>query len=333
MLSLLSGAVHKATNILCLWEEINRVVCSVAMDCLGEFFEKLDQELVKEYTEKKGWRLENKETRTIMTPYGPVSFTRHFMYDTKGKGQYPLDKVLGIVPYMRVSPDIWGKVVRIATSPGMTYRLTSEVLNVLTGASISHTTVKNFVDKAGASQEAIDQQERSMLFEEGEIPKESPNVDQLFVEYDGLYVKGIDGNIEIKNKVSYTGWGEDGKRRNLENRRVFSSVEAAEDFMEGSYVDICSHHNIEASEIIVNGDGAQWIGNHLESLFVRNKVIRQLDPFHVKRAIQRGLRKQPELMLELEKAIKARNRKKAEIVIETSLGNTGCPREKKEYKI
>ena len=333
IISDLSEVVQKSKNTMDLWENMIRHLREQMVKWLGEYLEKLDQELVKEYVKNRGYRCENKSERTLETWIGKVTFTRHLLYDKDGEPHYVLDKVLGLVPRMRISPDIWKTVAEMATSPGMTYRLTAKIMKEISGISMSHSTVGRFVREAGEAQEKWDEKQRKEIFEKGKVPK-APSIERLFCEVDGLYVKGIKKSIEIKSMVNYTGWEQVEKNRwSLVNRHIYATVESSEAFWEGSYSAIRNQYDLEEAEIVVNGDGAVWIGKNLDHTFSEaSQVIRQLDPFHVKRSIQRGLRKQPELRSLLEEAITKGERERAEAVIDTSLGNAESPREEKRIR-
>jgi hypothetical protein len=333
IISGLSEIVQKSKNTMEVWENAIRYLRDEMMGLLGEYFEKLDQELVKEYVKKKGYRCENKSERTVDTWIGKVTFTRHLLYDKKDKPHYVLDEVLGLKPRMRMSPDIWKTVAEIATSPGQTYRMTSKIMKDVSGISMSHTTVGRLVKEAGKAQENWDEKQREEIFEKVKVP-EAPPIDRIFCEVDGLYVKGIGKSIEIKSMVNYTGWEQVEKNRwSLANRHVYATVEPSEDFWEGSYTYIRNQYDLEGAEVVVNGDGAAWIGKNLDHTFAEaSHVIRQLDPFHVKRSIQRGLRKQPELRNLLEEAITKGDQGRAEAVIDTSMGNAECSREEKRIQ-
>lgn len=61
------------------------------------------------------------------------------MYDKNGKAQYPVDEAIGLKTRKRYSPDLMMLGAEIATAPGMTYRLASEVTQKLAGITIRHT--------------------------------------------------------------------------------------------------------------------------------------------------------------------------------------------------
>jgi hypothetical protein len=333
ILSSLSEVVHRSSNSIELWEGLCKTLITYAAEILEEFLNELDKELFDEIISKNvGCKSGGKTLRTIQTLLGPITFKRHLIYDASQNPSYPLDKALGIVPRMRFSPDLWGKIAEIATSAGMTYRLTADTLNTLSGIGISHTTVKRLVDTAGKAQEMMDEDLRNKIFEKAEIPDAS-SIKQIFCEVDGLYVKGIKGKIEIKNQVSYTGWERDGKRCKLRDKQMFSTVESADAFWEGSYAKLRHRYDLEGSEVVVNGDGAEWIGSHIEDTFYgASKIIRQLDPFHVQRAIKRGL-KDLELRRELEKSVKNKDINRTKAIIDTALGNAATPQEEKKITI
>lgn len=255
------------------------------------------------------------------------------MYDQKGKAHYPVDEAIGLKPRKRYSPDLMMIGAELATAPGMTYRLASEATQKLAGVTISHTTFNSLVKEAGEAQAAMDAHKRDQIFEEMEIP-EAPSVEHLHCEADGLYVKGKDKSIEIKNMINYTGWQGNGQRVSLMDRQIFSTVETVDDFWEKGYATIRHQWDLLDAHVATNADAASWISKErVEDVFSEaSSVIRQLDPFHVKRSLRRGLSRQPRLIPLAEQAIRKQDQDTFKAVVDTAMGNAETEREEKRIE-
>lgn len=70
------------------------------------------------------------------------------MYGKNGKSHYPVDEAIGLKA-RKDSPDLMIMVAELATAPGITYRLASEVSKKLAGIKISPTTLNSLVEEAG----------------------------------------------------------------------------------------------------------------------------------------------------------------------------------------
>uniref|UniRef100_UPI000B1D2979 ISLre2 family transposase n=1 Tax=Alicyclobacillus mali (ex Roth et al. 2021) TaxID=1123961 RepID=UPI000B1D2979 len=134
---------------------------------------------------------------------------------------------------------------------------------------------------------------REKVFEQGEVPSGTSKVETLFVEADGVYVRGRraeDGqsHFELKVAVAYEGKQEQGReRRALMNRQVVVGTEEAERFWEGA---VASFGRVwdwaSVKRCWVGADGAEWAKKGVEML---PGARYRLDPFHLRRAIAGAL--------------------------------------------
>ncbi|WP_187119684.1 ISLre2 family transposase [Numidum massiliense] len=319
--------------MLSFWESLRIRLMEVMADLFGEFLEQLDQMMTTHYKEKYGWKSERLDSREFTSFFGTVSYKRHLMYDRNGNAHYPVDEAIGLKRRKRYSPDLMMLGAELAAAPGMTYRLASEVTQKLAGITISHTTFQRLVKEAGEAQAVMDAEKRDRIFEDTVIPN-SPSVKHLYCEADGLYVKGRGKGIEIKNMLAYTGWEQNGQRVSLTDRHVFSTVESVDDFWEIGYAAIRHRWDLSHTHVATNADAASWISEErVQNTFSEaTSVVRQLDPFHVKRSIRRGLSRQPRLIPQIEKAISEKNKDRFKAVIDTAQGNAETEREEKRIE-
>ena len=330
----IAAILEQSADMLSFWEVFRVRMMDMIADQLGEFLEYLDQALVEYYRDHDGWKSERSDQRQFTCFFGTVTYRRHLMYDKNGQAHYPVDEAIGLKPRKRYSPDVMMIGAELATAPGMTYRLAADVTKKLAGITISHTSFQRLVKEAGEAQAAMDTEKRDQIFEDITIP-EAPPTQHLYCEADGLYVKGKDKGIEIKNMLAYTGWEQNGRRVSLTDRHIFSTVESVDAFWEKGYAVIRHRWDLSGAHIATNADAASWISEErVHDMFSEAaSVVGQLDPFHVKRSIRRGLSRQPKLIPLLEDAITEHNRdRRFKAVVDTALGNAKTEREEKRIE-
>ena len=329
----IGGILEQSNDMLAFWESLRIEMNQWIAEQLGVFLEQLDEELTEYYKRNHGWRSERKDQRQFTCFFGTVTFKRHLMYDKRGRAHYPVDEAIGLKPRRRYSPDLMMMGAEVATAPGMTYRLASELTQKLAGLTISPMTFNSLVKEVGEAQEKMDTYKRDRIYEEMAIPQ-APTVDHLFSEADGLYVKGKKKGIEIKNMITYTGWETNGQRVSLTDRQMFSTVESVDDFWEKGYATIRHQWDLTGSHVATNADAASWVSKErVEEIFSEaQSVVRQLDRFHVKRSLRRGLSRQPRLIPMAERAIQKRDRDSFKAIVDTALGNAEIEKEEKRIK-
>lgn len=329
----IASILEQSSDMLSFWETLRVKMMGIIADQLGEFLEQLDQALVAYYKTYYGWKSERCDQRQFTCFFGPVTYRRHLMYDKNGNAHYPVDEAIGLKPRKRYSPDVMILGAELATAPGMTYRLASEATKRLAGIPISHTTFQRLVREAGEAQAAMDTRKRDQLFEDITIP-EAPSTQHLYCEADGLYVKGKGKSIEIKHMIAYTGWEHNGSRVSLTDRQTFSTVASGEDFWEKGFAVIRHRWDLTGSHIATNADAASWISTErvAEIFSEAASITHQLDRFHVKRSIRRGLSRQPKLIPLLEEAITQQNQDRFKAVIDTAIGNAETEGEEKRIE-
>jgi len=132
------------------------------------------------------------------------------------------------------------------------------------------------------------------VFEEGVIPEsEGRIVPYLLVEGDGTNIalqREEERRAEVKIGIAYEGWQLVGKDRYaLKGKTTYAGVMSGQQFWEGFSVALAGKYDLDKiGQVIVGGDGAEWVKNGAEVL----GGLYQLDRFHLLRALRGGLREE-----------------------------------------
>jgi hypothetical protein len=160
---------------------------------------------------------------------------------------------------------------------------------------ISHTTIHNFSRKAADSHIAEEGKEVNALFEDGVIPEsEGKVVPYLVVEADGVSValqREQGRRAEVRVGIAHEGWQQISKERyRLKEKSVYSGIMKGDRFWEGFLLALArKYHLDQIAKVIIGGDGAPWVKEGARLL----GGLYELDRFHLKRALHRGLADEP----------------------------------------
>jgi len=277
-------------------QQLFRQLCKAGCGILSETLQNIDQKIMEERDpgvyENLGFRATHVDT--IM---GRVDFKRreYSYYDEEGQKRYKylLDDEIHMFNVGKMSAALIEVVTSQLTVEA--YRPAANAVNIMTGITLSHGSIWNITQKLG---EVIreDEDRKTALHESGEITGKK-EVEVLFEEADGVYLKlqGKDRKRfgkarELKVAVTYEGWRKNGKKRfSLAGKRVCSSFEDSKNFKKRKEGMVAYEYNTDEIKMrIQNGDGAAWI-HDLDD----ETTISQLDPFHVKRALVKGIQDKP----------------------------------------
>lgn len=287
-----------------------KIACEFANEILRNMLEEYDKQ-VMDNRDTSVYRHKGKETTTIKAKTGLVEYTRT-KYLTKNedgtnKCIYLTDELLHIKEMGQISSGIIELVVKNIAE--VSYRVCAEMINNMTGLSISGVAVWNIVQQLG---EEIKQYEKEKVeaFQEDKLKageKESPTVYQ---EADGImiYTQGKDRieqiekykkehpneevpkkvrNIEIKLGMTYEGWQEIGKNRYaLVGKEFVAGYMTGEEMADITNANLHSKYDMSKVELrVLNSDGGSWIKKLLTA-----KAIYQADSYHLKEKISTHVR-------------------------------------------
>lgn len=187
--------------------------------------------------------------RMLMTLCGPVQVQRRYYHCSScGTGHVPWDAAQGLSS-RQTTPAV--KLMACELAAHLSYADTVRVLERTTGLALEESSVELIVEEVGGRvREAEDAQMRLALA--GEIATAQQAPDRLYVGVDGAYAH-IDGAWhEVKVGVVYDEVG---------HKWYLSAREPAEQFGERVYAASAAAGVEAAAEVVVIGDGAEWIWN------------------------------------------------------------------------
>jgi len=258
----------------------------------------LDDQILKTRN-KSQYRSKGFRILTVKTIMGEVELPRR-IYQTQndqGGGVHIclLDQAIGLSTVGKFSMGVISRIGEVITESS--YRATADAISHMTGQRMSHSGVWNVVQAVGGKLREVDQrraQEVKALSGSGKR-----QIKVLQEEFDGVWIhmQGADrpkkGNREMKVSCAYEGvrcTGVDKHKKpiyELVNPAYLSGFEGAEKFYERKEGLLGSRYNMDEIEMrLHNGDGADWVAGFGEKS--GEEIHRQLDPFHIQRAIKRS---------------------------------------------
>lgn len=259
-----------------LFQQLQLMFAEIMVRCLEEM-----DKWIMENRDHARYRL--RDTRKVMmsTSFGEITFARRLYQDREtGAYVYLLDQALSFDGQSGISPRLEEWAVELATM-GPSYHEAARQIEALLGyQAISHETIR---------QRLIARSEQAAA-----APEEKKAAKVLFVEVDGLYTKlqrSKRRGKENRIAVIHEGWERNGTRVQLRNKRHYLHTGSGETFWEGFGEFLVEHYDVdEATWLVVNGDGADWIGQ-CTSYF--HRCIYTLDRFHIARDLKQYLRDLP----------------------------------------
>jgi len=241
----------------------------------------------------QSFKVECLKEHRVSTVFGDIRIRRRLYRASNGEHRFLLDEKMGLDKGCHVSP----KVKELATfiSSHFPFHRSEEILRAILPSGISHTTIHRLAGKLTAPYIEAEKREIEEVFSAGVIPKsEGKTVPYLFVEADGTMIalqKEKARRAEVKVGIAYEGWREVSKDRyKVTEKTAYSGIMDGDRFWEGFSLALAKKYDLSRiGKVIVGGDGASWVKEGAGFL----GGIYQLDKFHLKRAIHRGLANDP----------------------------------------
>ena len=234
---------------------------------LAACYEKKDAQLLADKAGRKaaGLVVERRgDVRHVVTQLGVVTYHRTYYACRQGGYSYPIDKVVGLENYQRISNTVALEVVESARE--MSYAKAAEHV---CGGLVSKQTVMHKIREAAPVREPVTQKKVAVLH----------------VDADEDHVKLQTGESRIIPLVSvYEGIERNGKRGICKN--VFRCSEFGkkpEDLWENVLTEIERRYDLTDTKIYLHGDGASWIRSGLE--WLPNSVF-VLDRYHMNKSLK-----------------------------------------------
>jgi Uncharacterised protein family (UPF0236) len=269
-------------------EEAARAVSDrVARELLRGLLKGADEELSAQ--KPAGWRIVASKERTLVTTVGPLKFERRLYRDEKGKPHLLLDEELNLPARIRVSPRL--QEVAIGLCSQVPFEAAAKTLNQLLPSAPKAVTLHRLLGQLGERRQAEGEELRKQVFEHGEIVRGERKLSRLFVEADGAWIHlqrtERERNLEVRVGIAHEGWQRVAENEyELKKKQVHFETRAGSQFWEGFSARLAERYDLEDTEVVVGGDGADWIANGIT--YFRNAHF-QLDRFHLARALRRVL--------------------------------------------
>lgn len=290
IVSKLYKLIQQTDNLMDFEESVRFFMYELFTSTLGDIFTNINNVIVEE-KKAEGWTVEKNDKREIQFSFGMVCFTHTLMYDSEGNAHYPFDEWAGFKKYQRRSPFVEVKVAEMASE--ITYRDTAHVLKEWTAVDISHTTVGTIVKKVGKAQAKADEEMVIELEESAELP-EGKQVDFLYAEADGVFVRGTakKKSHEVSHAILYEGWEENGKRVSLRQPKAIMTTQPTSSFWKEVQAITAHYYSLEKTQVVTNSDGGSgYTAEKFQEAFSQSQypVLNQLDSYHVYQGLNRAL--------------------------------------------
>ena len=250
-------------------------------DAMSEALEIFDARLFADRPE--GWRVKDARSRSILTEFGEVTFTRRVYTDEFGDRRTYLDEIVSLRPRKRLSPGAFGALALFGAE--IPYERAARMLFRHCSGDVSGMTTLAVLRETGDLLEAQAEVRRRDLFDHGVLPAASRQSEELRIEADGIWValqRAKGRGVEVKALCAY----EDkraGRRAGVVHHAL---VGGPKRFWEEGVAHLAGHYSLPSLKRCYTGsDGAKWCGalaDHLHG----PKIVHKLDPWHVNRAIK-----------------------------------------------
>jgi len=261
----------------------HRDVLQTLADAMSEALEIFDERLFAD--RPQGWRVKDARSRSILTEFGEVDFTRRVYTDEFGDRRTYLDEIMALRPRKRLSPGAFRALALFGSE--IPYERAARMLFRHCAHDVSGMTTMGVLRETGDLLEVRAEVRRRELFDEGLLPRASRVSEEIRIEADGIWValqRARGRGVEIKALAAYEGKDE-GKRVGVVHHAL---VGAPKRFWEEGVAHLAGHYSLpDLKRCWTGSDGARWcttLGDYLHG----PEVVHKLDPWHVNRAIKKA---------------------------------------------
>lgn len=207
-----------------------------------------------------------------------------------GRGFFPLDRRIGIEPYLRTTRRLERIVCEIGTR--LPYEQTAEVIGEVMGVGLSDRQVEHIVDRHG--QRAIKQRDDELAAAwqtASPIGRQEEGPAVLYVEADGTWINSRE-RVREEGKVGLVHQGPErvGRTRMRLRSAVYTATfQGSQRLGEELYLEADRQGLEQAGQVVFISDGAAGLREIYQTHFFDALYV--LDWFHLKRELRRVLRR------------------------------------------
>ena len=277
--------IKKEIKIEDMEETIQGILLEAGQQTFGMGIKVMDERMAEKVP--KGWQNVGTEERWLVSSIGTLRYKRRVYLDEKKHRRKPLDELLRIERYGRMSERVQEMGASLACMG--TYRLAASQLSWLIKTPISHSAIQRMSWTTGNRIADGEEAERRRVFERGD-PLEAGRVEApvLYGESDGVWVH-LQGekrrSAEVRVGILSTGRKQIGKDRyRLVNKRCITAIGLNSEMWQEQIVrEAHLYFDLSETKILISGgDGNQWVRHSFDRVEIPQEFV--LDRFHLHRA-------------------------------------------------
>ena len=266
-------------------EGIQVIMLEAGQQALGMGIKAIDDRIAEKIP--RGWQNVGTEERWIVSSIGALRYRRRVYLDENKQRRKPLDEILRVERYGRVSERVQEMGSSLACMG--TYRLAASQLSWLIKTPISHSAVQRMVWTTGNRIADGEEAERRRVFESGgQIESGKVKAPVLYGESDGVWVhlqREKHKSAEVRVAILSTGRKQIGKDRyRLENKRCITAIGLNSEMWQEQIVrEAHLTYDLSQTQLLISGgDGNQWVRQSFDRMDIQQEFV--LDRFHLHRA-------------------------------------------------
>lgn len=238
-----------------------------------------------------GWRNMGTEYRWMVSSLGELRYKRRVYMDENNNRRKPVDELLGIKRYGRMSVRVQEMGSYLASMG--TYRMAASQLSWQIKTPISHSAIQRMAWEVGNRIADGEEAERQRVFEHGgELEGGKMEAPVLYGESDGVWIslqRERRRSAEVRVGTLCTGRKQIGKDRyRLENKRCITAIGLnSEKWQEEILQEAHLWYDLSKTQMLITGgDGNQWVRQSFNLFGLQQEFV--LDRFHLNRAARRA---------------------------------------------
>jgi hypothetical protein len=270
-------------------DSIHSLTVGLGQQVLQGVIQVLDDRIVREVPSE--WRNVGTEVRWMVSSLGAIRYKRRVYQDEQGRRKKPIDDLLGLAAYGRMSGRVREMGASLASSG--TYRLAADQLSYLTRTPISPSALQRMAWLVGNRIADGEDAERKRIFEGGELLEGGKiPASVLYGESDGVWVhlqREVRPSTEVRVAILSTGRKQVGKDRyRLENKCCVTAIGlTSEAWQEHLLREAHLTYDLSQTRILISGgDGNAWVRHSFDQMDLPQQFV--LDRFHLQRAARRA---------------------------------------------
>jgi hypothetical protein len=281
---------QKEVGIEELEEVVQGLTAKIGQQVIEASIKVLDDRMVGEVP--RSWRNAGTEERWLTSSVGTVRYKRRIYLDDEKKRRKPIDELLGIERYSRMSGRMQEMGSYLACTG--TYRLAASQLSWMVKTHISQSAIQRMVWTVGNRIANGEEAERRRIFESGgQVECGKIEAQVLYGESDGVWVhlqREAQRSTEVRVAILSNGKKQIGKDRyKLVNKCSMTAIGLSSEAWQEQILRTAHQvYDLRNTKLLVTGgDGNQWVRHTFDRIDIRQEFV--LDFFHLKRAARRAI--------------------------------------------